>query len=78
MQKRKSFGKKNENTTIYVVKPDYQDGVEGAIRGKNGFLRIIDINVKEKQIDVKTYSPYLREYKLDKEHQFSFEDVSFN
>lgn len=47
-------------------------------RGKNGFLRIIDINVKEKQIDVKTYSPYLREYKLDKEHQFSFEDVSFN
>jgi len=63
---------------VYQMLANYQDGVEGAIRGKNGFLRIIDINVKEKQIDVKTYSPYLREYKLDKEHQFSFEDVSFN
>lgn len=31
LQKKKSYGKENGNRTIYVIKPDYQDGVEGLL-----------------------------------------------
>ena len=31
LQKKVSFGDKNKDKTIYVVKPDYQDGVEGLL-----------------------------------------------
>ena len=31
LQKKVSFGGKNKDKTIYVVKPDYQDGVEGLL-----------------------------------------------
>ena len=31
LQKRKVYGKINEDKTIYIVKPDYQDGVEGLL-----------------------------------------------
>ena len=29
LQKRVSYGEKNKHKIIYVIKPDYQDGVEG-------------------------------------------------
>ena len=31
LQKKKSYGEKNENRIVYVIKPDYQDGVEGLL-----------------------------------------------
>lgn len=31
LQKKISFGDENKNKTIYIVKPDYQDGVEGLL-----------------------------------------------
>lgn len=31
LQKKKSFGEYNENKIIYLIKPDYQDGVEGLL-----------------------------------------------
>lgn len=31
LQKKKSFGKMNQEKIIYIVKPDYQDGVEGLL-----------------------------------------------
>ena len=31
LQKKTSFGQKNEDKTVYIVKPDYQDGVEGLL-----------------------------------------------
>lgn len=31
LQKKVSYGEKNQEKTIYVVKPDYQDGVEGLL-----------------------------------------------
>lgn len=31
LQKKVSFGKMNSDKTIYIVKPDYQDGVEGLL-----------------------------------------------
>lgn len=53
LQKRKSFGKKNENTTIYVVKPDYQDGVEGLL--SLVYRQILYINFAKK----KGYIPFV-------------------
>ena len=46
-------------------------------RGQTGFLRIVDIDVKKKQVKVDTYSPYLKEYKTDAKNRFSFEGVNF-
>lgn len=31
LQKRISYGEKNKDKTIYIIKPDYQDGVEGLL-----------------------------------------------
>lgn len=31
LQKKISFGDENKDKTIYIVKPDYQDGVEGLL-----------------------------------------------
>ncbi len=30
-KKKISFGQKNQDKTVYIVKPDYQDGVEGLL-----------------------------------------------
>lgn len=49
----------------------------GTNRGQTGFLRIVDIDVKKKQVKVDTYSPYLKEYKTDAKNRFSFEGVNF-
>lgn len=62
---------------VYQMLANYQDGVQGSNRGKNGYLRIVDIDVKKKRISVNTYSPYLHEYKTDKGNKFSFEEVRF-
>lgn len=31
LQRKKSYGEKNDNKIVYVIKPDYQDGVEGLL-----------------------------------------------
>ena len=31
LQKKKSYGKCNADKVIYIIKPDYQDGVEGLL-----------------------------------------------
>ena len=49
--------------------------MKGTNRGQTGFLRIVDIDVKKKQVKVDTYSPYLKEYKTDAKNRFSFEGV---
>lgn len=33
LQKKKSYGKCNADKVIYIIKPDYQDGVEGLTQG---------------------------------------------
>lgn len=68
---------KNGNK-VYQMLANYQDGVKGSNRGENGFLRIVDLDVKENTVVVKTYSPYLKEYKNDSENSFQFSDVDFN
>jgi hypothetical protein len=46
-------------------------------KGGNGFLRLIDIDPANKRITVRTYSPYLNEYRTDDENSFVFENVVF-
>lgn len=62
---------------VYQMLANFQDGVKDSNRGKNGFLRIVNIDVKKQQVNVETYSPYLKEYKADSRNKFSFEGVVF-
>lgn len=62
---------------VYQMLANFQDGVKGTNRGKTGFLRIVNIDVKNNKVDVETYSPYLDEWKKDKKNKFFFENVNF-
>lgn len=48
---------------IYNMLQNYQNQVNILTDGgKNGYLRIVDINLDEKTMEVLTYSPYLKQY----------------
>ena len=53
LQKRMSFGQMNSDRVIYVIKPDYQDGVEGLLSLIN--KQILYIAYAKK----KGYCPYI-------------------
>ncbi|WP_339647721.1 metallophosphoesterase [uncultured Salegentibacter sp.] len=60
---------------VYQMLANYQKGVEGSENGGNGFLRIIKVNPENQRIEVKTYSPWLDEFKKEKEQNFTFENI---
>ena len=62
---------------VYQMLANYQKGVEGSENGGNGFLRIIKVNRENQRIEVKTYSPWLDEFKKEKAHDFTFKNVLF-
>jgi len=62
---------------VYQMLVNYQWGVEGSKNGGNGFLRMITIDTNEGAFSVKSYSPYLDQYKTEKDQQFVIEDVVF-
>ncbi len=62
---------------VYQMLANYQSGVEGSEKGGNGFLRMISVDTKASTISVKTYSPYLDEYKTDPSQKFIFKNVKF-
>src|SRR5690554_1727235 len=62
---------------VYQMLANYQGGVENTVKGGNGFLRRLTINTAEKKITVKTYSPYVDEYKREPDQQFVIENVDF-
>ena len=61
---------------VYQMLSNYQYGVTNAVKGGNGFLRIITIDPDGRRITVKSYSPFTGQYKTEEDHQFSFEDVN--
>lgn len=63
--------------TVYQMLANYQSGVEGSENGGNGFLRLVTIDPHRETIRVKTYSPYIDEYKTGADQQFVFEHVGF-
>lgn len=56
---------------VYQMLANYQKGVKG-LEGDEGFFRIVTIDAKNREIDVKTYSPRLQQYKTEEDHQFVF------
>ena len=62
---------------VYQMLANYQGGVEGSINGGNGFLRILDMDPSASRISVRTYSPYIDEFKTEPSQQFEFEEVDF-
>jgi hypothetical protein len=70
-----SKGKHGNN--VYQMLANYQGGVEGTEKGGNGFLRLITIDPGNLTISVKTYSPYVDQYKTDPGQQFSYKKVKF-
>ncbi len=62
---------------VYQMLANFQSGVKGSENGGNGFLRIVHIDPAAKKMSVKTWSPYLNEYKTDADQEFVFEDVTF-
>lgn len=62
---------------VYQMLANYQGGVEGSENGGNGFLRVITIDPANSEISVKTYSPYLDQYKTEPNQQFEFKNVKF-
>jgi hypothetical protein len=59
--------------TVYQILANYQMGEKGG----NGFLRVLKVDPKKNEISIKTYSPYLNEYRTDSDHQFVLENVRF-
>ena len=49
---------------------NYQPGVKGSVKGGNGWLRIVDLDMKKNTVRVRTYSPFINEYKLEPGHDF--------
>jgi len=62
---------------VYQMLANYQEGVKGSIKGGNGYLRIIDMNLSRKTIRVQTYSPYLNKYKSESAHNFILNNVKY-
>ena len=62
---------------VYQMLANYQKFVKESINGGNGFLRILTIDPGKGRILVRTYSPYIDEYKTEPSQQFEFEEVKF-
>lgn len=71
LQKTKSFGERNPDKIIYVVKPDYQDGVEGLLSLLH--KQVIYINYAKQ----KGYIPYV-DWKNYKTQYYDGENNAWN
>ena len=62
---------------VYQMLANYQAGVRGSVNGGNGYLRVLTMDIRKGIVDVKTYSPYLNQYKSEPAHEFRFTNVPF-
>jgi hypothetical protein len=69
--------KGDHGNKVYQMLANYQKGVKTVEKGNSGYLRIIKVDSANEIISVKTYSPWLDQYKTEPEHQFTFENVEF-
>lgn len=67
----------NEGYPVYQMLANYQEGVKGSVKGGNGWLRILDFDLKKKTLKVSTYSPYINEYMNSPGQQFIIKNVMF-
>ncbi len=62
---------------VYQMLSNYQYGVDSAVKGGNGYLRLVTLDPLKEKINVKTYSPFINAYKTEPDQQFEFEKVKF-
>lgn len=62
---------------VYQMLANYQEGVQGSVRGGNGWLRILDMDFKKKTMRVSTFSPYINEYMDNPQHQFLIRNLDY-
>ena len=61
---------------VYQFLANYQQGVRGQTEnGGNGYLRIMDLDLRKNILRMKTYSPYLDDYKKEEAHDFTIKHV---
>lgn len=60
---------------VYQMLANYQKNVKGVEKGDSGYLRIIKVDKKLQTISVKTYSPWLDQFKKEPDHEFTFENI---
>lgn len=57
---------------VYQFLANYQRGVQGYGDGCNGYLRIVDVNLKEGTLQIKTYSPWLDQWLEDENNHLQY------
>jgi hypothetical protein len=67
----------NEGYPVYQMLANYQEGVKGSVKGGNGWLRILDFDLKKKTLKVKTYSPYINANMNTPGQEFMIKNVMF-
>lgn len=60
---------------VYQMLANYQRGVINTVNGGDGFLRILDIDTSTCTLNVRSYSPYLNEYKKEEDQHFQFKNI---
>ncbi len=63
----------DNGNTVYMLMADYCETVTGT--GGGGFLRVITFDSSEDKFSVRSYSPYLSEYKTDSENEFEYTNL---
>lgn len=62
LQKKKKYGELNPHKTIYIIKPDYQDGVEGLLSLVNRQVMYIDYARKKGYVPFVDWKHYKTQY----------------
>jgi hypothetical protein len=62
---------------VYQMLANYQEGVQGSIMGGNGWLRIVDLDFRKNRIRVRTYSPYVNDWKTEPDQNFLIRHALF-
>jgi len=60
---------------VYQMLANYQEGVTNSMKGGNGWLRILDIDLKNKKLKLQTYSPFINAFMDDAQHNFTIRYV---
>lgn len=72
LQKKKSYGKCNADKVIYIIKPDYQDGVEGLLSLIQKQVIYIDYAKKKGYIPFVDWKNYKTQYYDGKNNAWEF------
>lgn len=66
----------DKGNQVVQVLTNYQRGVENSIRGGNGYLRIVEFDIRKSLMNVKTFSTWEQKYHPGKQHHYSVDLIS--